>query len=59
MTNEKKAKLLELRSHIEYLNICINKEEIAEDKADEIVAVSEILLRKVYDLYPDIVRLFE
>lgn len=60
MTNiDKTAKLQELRTAIEYLSICIDKEETTEDKADEIVAVSEILLQKVYNLYPDIARVFD
>ena len=56
---DKSTKLQELRAAIEYLSICIDKEETTEDKADEIVAVSEILLRKVYNLYPDIARVFD
>ena len=60
MTNEeKKIKLQELRSAIEYLSICINKAETSEDNGSEIVAMSEILLTKAYDLYPNIVRVFE
>ena len=60
MTNEeKKAKLEELSSAVEYLNFCIDKEKSSENRADEIVAMAEIILRKAYDLYPDISRLFE
>lgn len=60
MTNEeKKTKLQALKSTIEYLNICIDKAETSENNGSEVVAMSEILLMKVYDLYPDIVRVFE
>ena len=58
MTNEKIAKLHELRACIDYLNTCIINEEITEGCADEIVAMSEILLAKAYNLYPDIVRVY-
>ena len=60
MTNtDKKTKLQELRVSIEYLNTCINKAEISEDNGDEIVAMAEIILTKAYNLYPDIVKVFE
>ena len=60
MTNEeKKIKLQELRTFIEYLNICINNAENPENNGAEVVAISEILLMKAYELYPDIVRVFE
>ena len=57
--NEKKAKLQELRATIEYLNVCINNAEKPENNGAEVVAMSEILLMKAYELYPDIVRVFE
>lgn len=60
MTNvDKRVKLQELRSSIEYLNTCINKAEISDDNADEIVAMAEIILTKAYNLYPDITRVFK
>ena len=59
LNNEKKTKLQELRSTIEYLNICINNAENPENNGAEVVAMSEILLMKAYDLYPDIVKVFE
>lgn len=60
MTNdEKKTKLQGLRATIEYLNICINNAENPENNGAEVVAMSEILLMKAYELYPDITRVFE
>lgn len=59
MNNEKKTKLQELRATIEYLNTCINNAENSENNGAEVVAMSEILLMKAYELYPDIVRVFE
>lgn len=60
MTNdEKKTKLQELRNTIEYLNICINNAENSENNGAEVVAMSEILLMKVYELYPNIIRVFK
>lgn len=57
--DEKKTKLQELRATIEYLNICIDNAESSENNGAEVVAMSEILLMKAYELYPNIVRVFE
>lgn len=60
MTNEEKTiKLQELRATIEDLYFYIDEAEILEDNDRKIVAMSEILLMKVYDLYPDIFRVFK
>lgn len=60
MTNEEKIiKLEELRATIEDLYFYIDEAEILEDNGKKIVAMSEILLMKAYDLYPDIFRVFK
>lgn len=60
MTNEEKMiKLQELRATIEDLYFYIDEAEISEDNDAKIVAMSEILLMKAYDLYPDIFRVFK
>lgn len=60
MTNEEKiVKLEELRATIEDLYFYIDEAEILEDNGAKIVAMSEILLMKAYDLYPDIFRVFK
>lgn len=60
MTNEEKLiKLQELRETIEDLYFYIDEAEISEDDGAKIVAMSEIVLMKAYDLYPDIFRVFK
>lgn len=60
MTNEEKIiKLEELRTTIEDLYFYIDEAEIVEDNGAKIVAMSEILLMKAYDLYPDIFKVFK
>lgn len=60
MTNEEKIlKLEELRATIEDLYFYIDEAEISDDNGAKIVAMSEILLMKAYDLYPDIFKVFK
>lgn len=60
MTNEEKMiKLQELRETIEDLYFYIEEEEISDNNGKKIVAMSEILLMKTYDLFPDIFRVFK
>lgn len=60
MTNEEKIiKLQELRATIEDLYFYIDEAETLEDNGAKIVAMSEILLMKAYDLYPDIFKVFK
>lgn len=60
MTNkEKMAKLQELRETIEDLYFYVEEAEISDDNNAKIVAMSEILLMKAYDLFPNIFRVFK
>lgn len=65
MTNEeKRVKLHNLRAYTKHLNICIGNADIAinsgtDDDGMELIFLAEGILRKAYDLYPEVYREFQ